>query len=520
MLFNSWVFLFAFLPLALTGFLFLGRRTPLGAALWLGLASLFFYGWWSAAAVPLLLGSICVNYGFGAYLSQVAERSRLTGTTAPRFGLIVALLANLALLGFFKYANFFIDNANTVLLVLGMQPMAALNVILPIGISFYTFTQIAFLVDCWQGKVEERSFTHYLLFVTFFPHLIAGPVLHHAQMMPQFRALKTYRPDYDLIALGIAIFVFGLGKKLLIADPLGVYVDAFFGGVSAGQPTHLVNAWTGMLAYTLQIYFDFSGYSDMAIGLSLLFGISLPINFNSPYQATSIIEFWRRWHMSLSNFLRDYLYIPLGGNRFGAWRRRLNLLMTMLLGGLWHGASWNFVLWGAAHGVLLIINHLWRGVCRTSETIEPVKSPGVGKRLKSMLAWALTFVCVVFTWVLFRAETLAIAGTVFQAMLGLNGISGEKWVWSSMSVSSNEFWRTLLLAMLIAFLARPTRQYFGRAASARNDRQSGTKVDSATSAQSVFFGAQWPIRLLVVLGLFLLCLSRLGQHSPFLYFQF
>ncbi len=530
MLFKSWVFLFAFLPVALAGYFLIGRHSPPAAGVWLGLTSLFFYGWWSITALPLLFGSICLNYWVGMRLSVQAEHSRLGRTATPRVALTWAVLLNLALLGFFKYVNFFIDNANAALGALGVQPWTALSVILPIGISFYTFTQIAFLVDCWQGKVRERSFAHYLLFVTYFPHLIAGPVLHHAQMMPQFRSLKTYRPDFDQIALGIAIFVMGLCKKLLIADPLGTYADAFFAGVLAGQPANFAIARVGVLAYTLQIYFDFSGYSDMAIGLSLLFGISLPVNFRSPYQATSMIEFWRRWHISLSNFLRNYLYIPIGGNRHGPWRRHLNLLVTMLLGGLWHGASWTFVLWGAAHGILLIVNHLWRCAIRSSASqssvfMRSVSNSALASRSCSLLGWALTFICIVFTWVLFRAENLSTAGTIFQAMLGLNGFDGDKWAWISLPISASEFWRTLLLAMLIAFLARPLRQYFERRLVKRSSDVPATFHGSAATMpehlmRPMFAGKLMPMQLVVVVGLFIWCLSRLGQYSPFLYFQF
>ena len=227
-----------------------------------------------------------------------------------------------------------------------MPQVPEVNLLLPIGISFYTFTQIAFLVDCFKAKVHEPKFRHYLLFVTYFPHLIAGPILHHAQMMPQFKKEEIYRINYGTLSIGIIIFVSGLAKKILIADPLGEFADIFFESIRNGVHPSAVVCWAGTLAYTFQIYFDFSGYSDMAIGISLCFGIYLPINFNSPYKAANIIDFWRRWHISLSIFLRDYLYIPLGGNRFGTFRRYLNLFITMLLGGLWHGASWTFVLWG------------------------------------------------------------------------------------------------------------------------------------------------------------------------------
>lgn len=363
--------------------------------------------------MPLLLGSICANYLFGKKLTP-CQGDDDADVRARKIYLYLALASNLALLGFFKYANFFITNANVALGALQQPQIDALNIVLPIGISFFTFTQIAFLVDCWQGKVKERNFMHYLLFVTYFPHLIAGPVLHHGQMMPQFAKRETYSLNYDKIAIGIAIFTIGLAKKLLIADPLSEYANMLFDGVHGGITPMFFMSWCGVLAYTFQIYFDFSGYSDMAIGLSLFFGIHLPVNFNSPYKATSIIDFWRRWHISLSIFLREYLYIPLGGNRKGKFRRYINLLVTMLLGGLWHGASWTFMLWGAAHGILLIINHAWHRLVG-----EHHKYSRIGKRL----CWLITFVSVCFTWVLFRADSLTTVINIYKGMLGLNGVS-------------------------------------------------------------------------------------------------
>jgi alginate O-acetyltransferase complex protein AlgI len=326
--------------------------------------------------------------------------------------LTFALVVDLAVLATFKYADFFIANIDAVATTLGRPGIDMLGIVLPIGISFYTFTQIAFLVDCYQGKVYERRFVHYLLFVSYFPHLISGPVLHHAQMMPQFREPSTYRPDIAKIYLGISIFGIGLAKKIVLADSLADFANPFFDFARAGETITFIDGWMGALAYTLQLYFDFSGYTDMAIGLSLLFGVTLPINFDSPYKATSIIDFWRRWHITLSNFLRDYLYIPLGGNRKGAARRYANLLTTMLLGGLWHGANWTFVLWGAMHGVLLALNHLWRAL---SGSTGPT---GLAGRI---IGWWLTFVAVLLAWVVFRADSLATAMAIYRGLLGRNG---------------------------------------------------------------------------------------------------
>ena len=318
------------------------------AALWLTAASLFFYGWWDVRFVGLLLGSIVFNYGAG-YLIGNGFFNKL------KLLLTCAIISNLLLLGYFKYANFFIENLNH----LAGSALTISEFILPLGISFFTFTQIAFLVDTYQGKVKEYNFIHYALFVTYFPHLIAGPVLHHKEMMPQFKEPSTYFFSYENLLAGLTIFFMGLFKKVVLADGIAEYVGPVFAAPAAGIPLTFLDTWGGALCYTLQLYFDFSGYSDMAIGLSRLFGVTLPLNFHSPYKSVNIIEFWRRWHMTLSHFLRDYLYIPLGGNRKGNVRRHLNLIITMLLGGLWHGAGWTYVLWGGLHGLYLVINHGW-----------------------------------------------------------------------------------------------------------------------------------------------------------------
>jgi D-alanyl-lipoteichoic acid acyltransferase DltB (MBOAT superfamily) len=287
-----------------------------------------------------------------------------------------------------------------------------LNIVLPIGISFFTFTQIAFLVDTYQGKVHESRFVHYVLFVTYFPHLIAGPVLHHKEMMPQFTDCRNYSPSARNFAVGCTIFCIGLAKKVLVADNLAPYANPLFG--QPDSPSLLV-AWGGVLAYTFQLYFDFSGYSDMAIGLSRLFGIRLPLNFNSPYKAGNISEFWRRWHMTLSRFLRDYLYIPLGGNRIGRTRRYVNLMITMVLGGLWHGAGWNFIIWGALHGIYLAIHHAWLPV---ANRLKFALQPAVWK----CTATLLTFLAVCVAWVFFRAPDFATALNILQGMFGSFGV--------------------------------------------------------------------------------------------------
>ncbi|MDX8380223.1 MAG: MBOAT family O-acyltransferase, partial [Gallionella sp.] len=383
--------------------------------------SLFFYGYWNPAYIGLLLTSILCNYAFGRWIAKQGSNRKWqvengkcsegqTKASVKKPLLIVAVGANLLLLGYYKYANFFIDSLNS----LARTDWNLTNIILPLGISFFTFTQIAFLVDTYQGKVKEYNFIHYVLFVTYFPHLIAGPILHHKEMMPQFAHKATYKPNWVNIASGLMLFTLGLCKKTLGADALAPFANGVFNGVQNGLLPTAYEAWAGALAYTLQLYFDFSGYTDMALGIALLFNIRLPINFDSPYKATSIIDFWRCWHMTLSRFLRDYLYIPLGGNRKGKSRRYLNLMLTMLLGGLWHGAGWTFVAWGALHGAFLTINHLWREMI-TDRFLRWVPN-GMGMLTGGML----TFMAVVAAWVVFRAHDISHAKIMLEAMFGVH----------------------------------------------------------------------------------------------------
>lgn len=409
MLFNSYVFIFAFLPIVFFGFFRIGKHSHTLASLWLAAASLFFYGWWDLRFAGLLLGSIAFNYSAGYLIGHKIARKPVRQS---KMLLACAIAANLTLLGYFKYANFFADNLNH----LAGTSLSISEVILPLGISFFTFTQIAFLVDTYQGKVKEYNFVHYCMFVTYFPHLIAGPVLHHKEMMPQFAKRNVCHINWDNAAVGLTIFVLGLAKKVLLADWLAEFSTPIFSAIATGGQPMLFEAWVGALAYTLQLYFDFSAYSDMAIGLSLMFNVRLPLNFNSPYKATSIIEFWRRWHMTLSRFLRDYLYIPLGGGRNGKVRRYLNLMITMLLGGFWHGAGWTFVIWGGLHGFFLIMNHAW-------QSFKQRMGWGEGGRLAKFWAGAFTFLMVVVGWVFFRADSFSSAMTMLYGMVGMNGVS-------------------------------------------------------------------------------------------------
>ncbi|MGI9305284.1 MAG: MBOAT family O-acyltransferase [Gammaproteobacteria bacterium] len=404
MLFNSYEFIFVFLPITLVCFYQLGKRGYVNAAtVWLVAASLFFYGWWNPAYLALIVGSIMFNYTAGRVLSARRRRQ-----AAGKSVLIVAIAANLGVLAYFKYANFFVEN----LAWLRNTDYNLVSIVLPLAISFFTFQQITYLVDAYRGRAGEHSFLRYCLFVTFFPQLIAGPIVHHSEMLPQFAQRSTYRLNDEHIAVGLTIFFIGLFKKVVIADGVALYATPVFDAAARGEVLTFFEAWTGALAYTFQLYFDFSGYSDMAVGLARMFGIQLPLNFFSPYKAVNIIEFWRRWHLTLSRFLRDYLYIPLGGGRRGVTRRYLNLVITMLLGGLWHGASWTFVAWGGLHGFYLVTNHAWRRYGFSSTT-----SSWWGRAT----ACLITFLAVVVGWVFFRAESFAAASSILQAMAGANG---------------------------------------------------------------------------------------------------
>ena len=376
MLFNSRLFILAFLPLALGGFLALGRWRR--ASLWWLLGcSLFFYAWWKPELLALLLASIGVNYALARLVRQ-------------RAWLVAGLAFNLGLLGWFKYAGMF-----------GLP-----GVVLPLGISFFTFQQIMFLVDSYKGEVKRPPFLDYACFIAFFPHLIAGPIVRPSHILPQLAALAPRQDVKVRLTQGVEIFLLGLAKKIVLADGLSRFADPGFAAVARGDAISLIEAWVALLAYALQIYFDFSGYSDMAIGLARMFGISFPLNFRSPYQARDISDFWRRWNITLSMFLRDYLYIPLGGNRHGEGKRIRNLMATMLLGGLWHGAAWRFVLWGGLHGVFLVV-HGW---CK-------------GLRIPRGVSWAITLLAVTLAWVPFRATSFGAAVQMYRGLFGLNGLA-------------------------------------------------------------------------------------------------
>lgn len=391
MLFNSYEFILLFLPFTLLVYFSLTQLNQISISkIFLVGASLFFYSWWNISYLPIILSSLFFNYWIGSQLNSKKKSFLSRKKTVLTFG----ILANVSLLAYFKYADFLIGNVNFVF----SASAPLLELALPLAISFFTFQQIAYLVDSYRGETEEYNFLNYSLFVTFFPQLIAGPIVHHSEMMPQFSSQNNLTAKYKNLTAGTFLFSIGLFKKVIIADSLAVWATH---GFDATTYLHFFEAWGTSLSYTFQLYFDFSGYTDMAIGAALMFNIRLPINFNSPYKSLDIQEFWRRWHITLSRFLKDYIYIPLGGNRNGELRTYNNLFMTFLIGGIWHGAGWMFVAWGALHGVALMIHRYWSSR---------------GFRMNKAVAWFVTFNFVNIAWVFFRAENWQDAKKVLKGM--------------------------------------------------------------------------------------------------------
>jgi len=478
MLFNSYQFIFLFLPIALLGYFALGRLGNLAPVIWLALASLAFYSVSNWQFAGLLVGSIAFNYVVGLLLISKHLRA------GPRFAVLTAgVTGDLLVLGTFKYAGFLAANLDAL-----FSAGLTVNILLPVGISFYTFTQIAFLVDAYRGNVAHYSLPHYALFVSYFPHLIAGPILHHKDMIPQFERAESQRPNAHLILCGLMILAIGMFKKTCLADGIQPFVGLAFGPT----PPTFDQAWIGALAYTFQLYFDFSGYSDMAIGISLMFGIFLPLNFNSPYKSTSIIDFWRRWHMTLSQFLRDYLYFPLGGNRRGRTLRYVNLMITMVLGGLWHGAAWTFAAWGTLHGVYLCINHAWNHY-------GPTVAPRLAW-LSNLAAFVLTFMAVVVAWVFFRADSMSSALFILSKMARPDHVA----------LSYRETFAAALIMgyALLAWCAPNMQQIMGY------DHRNRTVGENL---------GLWPRRpgfICATAALFAFAILGIQQHSEFIYFRF
>ena len=460
MLFNSYVFLLAFLPIVLLGWWTLrGDRQRL---LFLTLASYVFYGWWDWRFVPLMIASTTVDYVAGARIAASTDALR------RRRWLAASLSFNLLILGFFKYYGFFAASLDRALKQTGSPTLLpVLEVVLPVGISFYTFNSMSYTIDVYRRIVTPaRSLLHFSAFVAMFPHLVAGPIVRYSDLDHQLSALERRLTDSDRV-LGAYFFVVGLAKKVLIADRLALVVAAFFG---APDQTGALHAWLGVLAYTFQLYFDFSGYSEMAVGLAYMLGFQFPQNFNSPYKATNISDFWRRWHISLSTWLRDYLFIPLGGSRGTTLRTARNLAITMILGGLWHGANWTFVVWGLYHGILLAAHQLLRARGWTPRYLTVNR--------------ALTFGFVVVGWVFFRAPTISESFRILGRMAGSSGL-GDPVPAGSLAV--------VAVAALVAFLApNPWER------TVRPSARLAVGLGTVTAA----------------------CILLLDRPAPFLYFQF
>lgn len=466
MLFNSYVFIFLYLPITLFVYFFLNKkRLTIAASSWMLFSSLFFYSYWDLNYLPLILGSILFNYTIGSLIVEADQMKKSAFSKKAIF--VFGLAGNIVLLSYFKYMDFFIGNIN---LMLGTE-IELLKIVLPLGISFFTITQIAFLVDAYEGLVEEKKLLNYALFVTFFPHLLAGPILHHAEMMPQFDRPRNRVLNYKNLSLGLFLFVIGLSKKVIIADELSGFVKIAF---DQSQALSFADAWVASLGYTLQLYFDFSGYSDMAIGLGWMFNITLPVNFNSPYQATNIIDFWKRWHMTLTHFITTYVYTPIlrGIGKITFAKSLVAVFLAMFISGVWHGAGWTFVIWGSLHALALVINHIWKK--------KKLKMP-------AWLGWAVTFLFINTTFVFFRAADLETAFRIFRGMAGMNGLPlGEK---------LEDLLTPVAIALLIALFGRNSMEWVKK------------------------FVPNWRYAIVTAV-LTAWCLLSLSRVSEFLYFQF
>jgi len=421
MLFNSYEFIFVFLPISFFVYFYLNsKRVVTAAKVWLVFTSLFFYSWWNIWFLPLIITSVFFNF---ALAKLIGSEININKYFSKKIMLLAGLIFNISLLGYFKYADFFISNTN----ILINTNIGILNLALPLAISFFTLQQIAFLVDTYEGLVKEKNFLDYSLFVTFFPQLISGPIVHHKEMMPQFNNIKNKVINYKNISMGIFIFSIGLFKKVVIADTFSIWANA---GFDTENALNLLQAWSTSLSYTFQLYFDFSGYTDMAIGAALLLNIKLPINFNSPLKAKSLIDFWQRWHITLSRFITIYIYTPLirSFNKFTFHKAMFATFITFVIAGLWHGASWMFVIFGLLHGLGLVINHYWK------------KSKF---KLNNLIAWVITFNYINFSFIFFRAKELEDAIKILKGMVGMNGI--EKFKFSLIGVDKYD---TLLVCFI------------------------------------------------------------------------
>lgn len=472
MLFNSFEFIFIFLPITFVVYFLLNKaKLIMFATAWLVIASLIFYSYWKIDYLPLILISMVVNYVTGVTLSS-DSKLKINKKLVFLFGIIF----NVGLLGYYKYFDFLIYNINKVF----HAGLGYSHLVLPLAISFFTFQQIAWLVDSYEKKTRDYDFLTYSLFVTFFPQLIAGPIVHHGYVMPQFKNLRNKFLNPKNISLGLFLFSIGLFKKVVIADYLSPFVCTIFDGLS---DVSFVEIWTGVISYTFQMYFDFSGYADMALGLGMMFNIKLPQNFNSPLKACSIAEFWRRWHITLSDFLKNYIYIPLGGSRAGQIKTYVNLFITFLIAGIWHGANWTYILWGVMQGIAVVIHRIWREK---------------GHSLSVVPAFIINFLCWNFMFIMFRSHSVSQAIYLMKSAFGLNGFGSV--VFDKMRLS---FENGSLKISLFLLLAAIIGAYF-----MKNSNEQAEKFKPT------------PVYLLITLTLFVVSILNFNRISEFLYFQF
>lgn len=521
MLFNSYIFVFVFFPICLLGYYGLLQREKAGAArVFLTAMSLWFYGYFNLSYLLIMICSIAGNYLFHRLLSRQKPQN---GAAFRRGMMILAVAMNLGVLFYFKYFDFFLDTANH---VFGTD-FVLRGILLPLGISFFTFQQISFIVDTYRGEVADCSLSEYALFVSFFPQLIAGPIVNHGEMLPQFRAFGKKRADWERIAGGLALFVLGLSKKVLLADTFGKGVDYGYENLNLlGR----ADAVLVIFFYALQLYFDFSGYCDMALGLGRMLGIEIPVNFNSPYKAVNIVDFWKRWHITLNRFFTKYVYIPLGGNRRGQGRMYGNLLIVFFLSGFWHGAGFHFPFWGMLHGVLYLVTRFWLGQLKPrlpgkalAEGAEAGQKPTaapeagvasrVGHKIMTIVSQMATFLYVSVAWVYFRAESIAQANTLLRTVC----VGEAKKISLDLAecLRPDEFWYVLKVLhldnfsfsrYLLMFLILAAGLYLAMVGKNAKER-----------AERMKYG---PVSAVVLAVLAVWCILSFSGVSTFLYFNF
>lgn len=498
MLFNSYIFVFVFFPICLLGWygLLQAKRSSVAKAFLLAM-SLWFYGYFNLVYLLIMVGSIAVNYLFHAGLSKRPDKRLM----------VFAVACNLGVLFYFKYFDFFLSTMNG---AFGTS-FVLRGILLPLGISFFTFQQISFIVDTYRGEIRDCRFLEYALYVAFFPQLIAGPIVNHSEMLPQFRIPGKRKPDWERIASGFALFVLGLSKKVLLADTFGGGVDYGYENLTAlGR----ADAVLVILFYALQLYFDFSGYCDMAMGLGRMLGIEIPVNFNSPYKATNIVDFWKRWHITLNRFFTKYVYIPLGGNRRGEGRLYLNLLLVFFLSGLWHGAGFQFLVWGMLHGVLYVITRFWqRHLQEKYDSDVTSKGRQIGRKIIAAVSQIATFLYVSVAWVYFRAADVAQANmllrTVWKGEIRKISLDLAK------CLQPDEFWYVIKVVHLdnlsfsryiLMFLLLAAGLYLAMIGRSARERAARLKYGPLSAAVSVIL-AVW-------------CILSFSGVSTFLYFNF